>query len=120
MYDIVNGKTQAISLETLDKLLDGLEQLTGERMTVSDLLTRDTHSQTTDPALLAQLGDLPAFDFKTLKAALPTWTAAERDENDQFWLAQENDRRMRGDKRQQRLDMLWEENQETPSEQRPA
>ncbi|MGI8748232.1 MAG: helix-turn-helix domain-containing protein, partial [Deinococcus sp.] len=34
VYDIVNGKTTAVALETPDKLLAGLEGLTGDTMHV--------------------------------------------------------------------------------------
>ena len=99
MYDIVNGKTQGVTLETVDKLLEGLEQLTGQRMTLNAVLDRTDSDRIVDTALLAQLTDLPAFDLEAVKATIPDWTPTEQEENNKQWLAHEYDRRSRGDTR---------------------
>ena len=109
VYDIVNGKTQGVTLETVDRLLNGLEQLTGQRMTLDVLLSRTMTHDVQDTALLAQLEDLPTFDLQALKASLPHWTPEEQEENERLWREHEYDRKTRGDRRLQRLDALWEE-----------
>lgn len=109
VYDIVNGKSQAITLETVDRLLEGLEKLTGQRLTLTDVLDRHISSDIHDPELLAQLHDLAPFDLEAVKATLPDWTPEEQAENRKQWLAHEYDRRSRGNRREQRLDALWEE-----------
>lgn len=109
VYDIVNGKSQGMTLETVDKLLDGLERLTGQRMTIDAVLDRQHSREIDDPELLAQLHDLAPFDLAAVKATVPHWTPEEKDENRKQWLAHEYDRRSRGNRREQQLDALWEE-----------
>lgn len=109
IYDIVNGKAQGITLETVDKLLDGLEQLTGQRMALDAVLDRTISSDIHDPELLAQLHDLAPFDLEAVKATVPDWTPEEKEENRKQWLAHEYDRQSRGNRREQQLDALWEE-----------
>lgn len=107
VYDIVNGKTRAVTLETLDSLLSGLEQLTGTPMTLDDVLKRETQSEI-EPALLAQVQDIQPFDWQAVKSEIPQWTDEERAENERFWRDLEVDRRSRGDRRMLRLEALWE------------
>ena len=109
VYDIVNGKSQGVTLETVDKLLSGLEQLTGQRMTLDAVLDRPAPSDIADAALLAQLQDLALFDPEAVQATIPDWTPEEREENRKQWLEHEYDRQSRGSRRQQQLDALWEE-----------
>ena len=71
VYDIVNGKSQGVTLETVDRLLSGLEKLTGQRMTLDAVLARTMTHDVQDTALLAQLAGLPPFDLKALRASLP-------------------------------------------------
>lgn len=108
VYDIVNGKTGAVTLETLDKLLNGLEELTGARMTVEDVVKREQAAELS-PDLLTQLTKARPFDWDELRKLIPEWTPQERAENDEFWLEQERDRRSRGDRRMKRLEALWDE-----------
>jgi DNA-binding Xre family transcriptional regulator len=109
VYDIVNGKSQGVTLETVDKLLDGLEQLTGQRMTIDAVLDRTESINLQDTALLAQITDLPPFDLEAVKATVPNWTPEEQEENSRLWLAHEDDRKSRSNHRQQKLDVLWDE-----------
>ena len=107
VYDILNGKSRAVTLETLDKLLDGLERLTGASLTPNDLIGRMVRSDI-DPELLAQLAAIPPFDWQEVQAQTPSWTEEERAANDQFWLDLETDRKSRGSKRIQRLEVIWD------------
>ncbi len=84
VYDIVNGKTKAVTLETLDKLLSGLEEITGAPMTVRDVLRREQQADI-NPDLLAQVANIKPLDVKELLALVPDWTDEERAENDRFW-----------------------------------
>ena len=117
VYDIVNCKSQGVTLETVDRLLSGLEQLTGQRMALDAVLARTMTHDVQDTALLAQLAGLPPFDLEALRASLPHWTPEEQAENERLWLEHESDRRSRGDRRLQRLEVLWEEldGQDTPN-----
>lgn len=83
VHGIVNGKSKVVKLETLDKLLDGLEKLTGERMDYGALFERqeDAHP---DPALQAQVAALPSFDWNKVQKLIPSWTDEERAEHEAF------------------------------------
>ncbi|GAA3993925.1 hypothetical protein GCM10022631_00020 [Deinococcus rubellus] len=81
VYDIVNGKSQAVTLETLDKLLSGLEQLTRAPVTLEDVLRREQGSDI-DPELLAQAAAARPFNWEELRKTLPTWTDEERAEDE--------------------------------------
>ena len=109
VYDIVNGKSQGITLETVDKLLGGLERLTGERLSVEAVLARKGVDTIQDSALLAQLQDLPLFDLDALNTTIPRWTPEQQEENRRQWMEHELDRTSRGNRRQEKLDALWEE-----------
>lgn len=92
VYDIVNGKTGAVTLETLDKLLSGLEELTGARMTVEDVLRREEPADIS-PALLVQLANARPFNWEELQKLIPDWTDEERAENDRYWREHEEEKR---------------------------
>lgn len=108
VYDIVNGKSQAVTLETLDKLLSGLEELTQAPVTLEDVLSREQGSDI-DPELLAQLSGIQPFNWADIKRTLPDWTPEEQAENERMFGELEEDRRSRGDTRMQKLEALWEE-----------
>lgn len=104
MYSIVNGETTSVELKTLEKLLLGLERLTGDPMTIKDILKREVPGEL-DPALHAQLLNAEPFDWEETRKLTPE----EKAENDEFWLEQERDRRGRGDRRSLHLEALWNE-----------
>lgn len=92
VYAIVNGQAKAVTLETVDKLLRGLERLTSQPMTVKDVLDRQTSSTVSvdiDPIMQAQLSRARPFDAEELLALIPDWTDEERAENDHFWAERE-------------------------------
>ena len=104
VYDIVNGKSQAVTLETLDKLMSGLEALTGASVTVGELIGRDT----SDPYAHLFVNAKP-FDWEEAKKSIPNWTPEERAENDRMWrlMEAEKEARRRGaDFIQQQLDEI--------------
>ena len=78
VYDIVNGKSQGVTLETVDKLLSGLEQLTGQRMTLDAVLDR---SEPDDPYAHLFVHTEP-FNWEEIQKLIPApddlWTEAER------------------------------------------
>jgi DNA-binding Xre family transcriptional regulator len=81
IYNMVNNTSQAVQLETLDKLLIGLEQLTGQKLSVSDVLEREVKPN----ALLEELlRDAKPVDFAELNKHIPAWTDEERIENEAF------------------------------------
>lgn len=41
VYRLVNGETQSLNVETLDRVMAALQRLTGERLEISDLLRYD-------------------------------------------------------------------------------
>jgi transcriptional regulator with XRE-family HTH domain len=79
IYNIVNNNSQAVQLETLDKLLIGLEHLTGQYFSVADVLEREVKPN----ALLEELlRDAKPVNWEELNQHIPDWTAEERLEND--------------------------------------
>jgi DNA-binding Xre family transcriptional regulator len=81
VYNIVHGKAKGIELETLDKIMLGLEQLTGQKMQVEDVLNRESK---TTPALEALLKNAKPFDSRNLEHLIPDWTLEEEAKNDAF------------------------------------
>lgn len=81
IYNMVNNTSQAVQLETLDKLLIGLEHLTGQHFSVADVLEREVKPN----ALLEELlRDAKPVDFAELNKHIPAWTDEERIENEAF------------------------------------
>lgn len=79
IYNMVNNNSQAVQLETLDKLLIGLEHLTGKHFSVADVLEREVKPNTFLEELLR---DAKPVDFAELNKHIPAWTAEERVENE--------------------------------------
>jgi DNA-binding Xre family transcriptional regulator len=81
IYNMVNNSSKAVQLETLDKLVAGLEKLTGRRISVSDVLEREVKPN----ALLEELmRDAKPVHWAEVEHNIPQWTAAERAENEAF------------------------------------
>jgi DNA-binding Xre family transcriptional regulator len=82
VYNIVNEKAQAIEIETLDKLVAGLEKLTGQPMSITDVIEREPKRN----ALLEEaLKHAKPFNWEEVKKTLPDWTPEERAGNE-AWL----------------------------------
>jgi DNA-binding Xre family transcriptional regulator len=90
VYNIVNGKSKAVELETLGKLVAGLEKLIGQPMSFNDVLEREP----TQPNALLEtlLKDAKPFDWDEIKKQIPSWTPEEQAENDAFLEALETQR----------------------------
>ena len=108
VYDIVNGKSQGVTLETVDKLLSGLEQLTGQRMTLDAVLDR---SEPDDPYAHLFV-DAKPYEGYTSPGDL--WTEAERVQDDRYWAelaAEKQARKAKPDKRMQELSEIFADEQ---------
>ncbi len=81
IYNMVNNTSQAVQLETLDKLLIGLEHLTGQHFSVADVLEREVKPNTLLEELLR---DAKPVNFEELNKHIPAWTDEERIENEAF------------------------------------
>jgi DNA-binding Xre family transcriptional regulator len=79
VYNIVNAKAQAIEVETLDKLVAGLEKLTGRSMSVADVIEREPER---NAALEEVLKHAKPFDWEEAKHLIPDWTPQERERNE--------------------------------------
>ncbi len=53
VYTLARGDSERVSLEVLDKVLAGLERLTGEPVGVADLLERERGQEAAEPRLTA-------------------------------------------------------------------
>ena len=105
VYSIVNGETTSVDLKTLEKLLLGLEQLTGEPMNIEDILKREP-SADLSPALLAQLTKAQPFDWDEVQKLIPEWTDEERAENERFWQEHRGEKRAALARDEQRLERI--------------
>jgi DNA-binding Xre family transcriptional regulator len=89
VYNIVNAKAQAVEIETLDKLVAGLEKLIGKPMSVTDVIERQPKRN----ALLEEaLKTAKPFNWEELKRTLPEPTPEEQAENEAFMQALEEQR----------------------------
>ena len=80
VYKIVNNEAKAVKLETISKLMDGLRELTGEVVTLDDVL-----EETNKPDSLEELlKNAKPFDWDKMMASIPKWTEEEKAENEAF------------------------------------
>jgi DNA-binding Xre family transcriptional regulator len=77
VYNILHNKSKAVELDTLGKLLAGLEALTGERMSFDDLLERQASSASID----ALFQGAKPLHWANLDPLIPDWSEAERKRN---------------------------------------
>jgi predicted transcriptional regulator len=105
IYNMVNGSSQAVQLETLDKLLAGLEHLTGQRLSVSEVLEREAKPN----ALLEELlHNTKPVNWQELEQFIPDWTAEERAQNEARMLEAELERPKRIEQQLEREAILLE------------
>ena len=79
VYNLVNNRAKAVELETLSKLVDGLERLTGKPISFDDVLEKEPRERN---ALLDDLlKDAKPLDWDKMMAGIPDWTEEEREEN---------------------------------------
>lgn len=102
VYDIVNGKSQGITLETVDKLLSGLEQLTGERLSVEAVLARE---EPADPYAHLFVNAKP-YDWEVARKLIPDWTPEELAADDLYWAELAAEKRAWRDSTDKRLQQL--------------
>ena len=79
VYNLVNNRAKAVELETLSKLVDGLERLTGKTITFDDVLEKEPQERNT--LLDDLLKDAKPLDWDKMMAGIPDWTQEEREEN---------------------------------------
>lgn len=109
VYNIVHGKAKGIELETLDKIMAGLEQLTGQKMLVQDVLNRENKNSALLESLLK---NAKSFDAKNIECLLPDWTPEEIQTDEQFWQEYEQEKQVQLQLRKQRdadLEQLLED-----------
>jgi DNA-binding Xre family transcriptional regulator len=82
VYNIVNNKAKAIELETLDKLMMGLEKLIGRPVGISDILEKRPSSK--QERLEQLLKGAKPFNSKEFRKHWPAWTPEEQAENEEF------------------------------------
>ncbi|MBF6593584.1 MAG: helix-turn-helix transcriptional regulator [Thermaceae bacterium] len=82
VYNIVNNKTKAIELQTLDKLMAGLEKLLGRPVTYNEVFERPQSSK--QERLEQLLKGAKPFSSKEWRKEWPAWTPEEQAENEAF------------------------------------
>lgn len=105
IYNMVNNNSQAVQLETLDKLLTGLENLTGQHFSVADVLEREVKP---NAYLEELLRDAKPVSWEELNRHIPDWTAEERIENEAFLQILEQERTERLERQAKRDTELLE------------
>ena len=79
VYNLVNNRAKAVELETLSKLIDGLERLTDKTISFDDVLEKEPRERN---ALLDDLlKDAKPLDWDKMMTGIPDWTEEEREEN---------------------------------------
>ncbi|WP_337868534.1 helix-turn-helix transcriptional regulator [Meiothermus sp.] len=117
VYNLVNNKAKAVELETLDKLMAGLERLLGRPVRFDEILEK---RPTPKEARLARLlkGVRP-FHWEEVQKALPPLTPEEKAEDEAFLRVLEEARQTdleQSQARDRRLLELFEE----PGPKNPA
>ena len=92
VYNIVGNKARAIELQTLDKLMMGLEKLIGRPVGVGDILEKRPLSK--QERLEQLLKDAKPFNWAELEKSLPPLTPEEKAENEEFIKILENVRKV--------------------------
>lgn len=99
MYDIVNGRSQGVALETVDRLLSGPVQLPGRRVALEAVLNRQ---EPEDSYLLLFVGAKP-LKWEQACSALFIWIPGEQAVNDALWAGHETRRQAGGSRGNKRL-----------------
>jgi DNA-binding Xre family transcriptional regulator len=82
VYNIVNNKAKAIELQTIDKLMTGLERLLGRPVRFDEILEKRPNSK--QERLARLLKDAKPFSAKDWREQWPAWTPEEQAENEAF------------------------------------
>jgi DNA-binding Xre family transcriptional regulator len=115
VYNIVNNKAKAVELETLEKLLNGLEKLTGRAVSFNDLFEKRLSSR--EVRLEHLLKDAKPFNWEETMKLLPELTLEEQAEGEAFIKvleeAREKDRQLSLSRDKQWLDLFEEETEDS-------
>lgn len=82
VYNLVNNKAKAVELQTLDKLMAGLELLLGRPVRFDEILEKRPSSK--QERLARLLKDAKPFCWKEVQRDLPPLTPEEKAENQEF------------------------------------
>lgn len=81
--NIVNNKAKAVKLETLGKLVEGLERLTGKPVSFDDVLEKRPLEES---VILENIViDAKPIGWEALKKLIPDWSPSERAHNERVW-----------------------------------
>ena len=115
VYNLVNNRAKAVELETLSKLIDGLERLIGKTITFDDVLEKEPRERN---ALLDDLlKNAKPFYWDELSKQLPDLTPEEKAEGEAFVRFLEEERqkdRLLSVEQDRNLLELFETSQESP------
>lgn len=106
VYNIVNNKAKAVELETLSKLVDGLERLTGKAVTFDDVLEKEPRER--NSLLDDLLKDAKPLDWDKMMASIPDWTEEEREENSRIFEEIERARKEDAKRPSKRIEQMLE------------
>lgn len=122
VYNIVNNKAKAIELQTLDKLMAGLERLLGRPVHFDEILEKRPTSK--QERLQRLLKDAKPFSAKEWREEWPAWTPEEQAENEAFLQflaeARKGDMALNAERDRRLLELFNEPQSESPQAARPA
>ena len=104
VYNIVNNKAKAVELETLSKLIYGLHKLTGEEVSINDILEKETQPDWREEILR----NAKPFDWDKMMADIPDWTDEEREENARVFEEIERERKESAQHPSKRIEQMLE------------
>lgn len=82
VYNLVNNKAKAVELQTLDKLMAGLERLIGRPVGFGEILEKRPSGK--QERLARLLKDAKPFNWAEVEKNLPPLTPEEKAENEEF------------------------------------
>ena len=104
VYNIVNNKAKAVELETLSKLIKGLHKLTGEEVSINDILEKETQPDWREEILK----NAKPFNWDEMMADIPDWTEEERQENARVFEEIERERKEDAQHPSKRIEQMLE------------
>lgn len=104
VYKIVNNEAKAVKLETISKLMNGLRELTGEAVTLDDVLEEINKPDWREEILK----NAKPLDWDKMMAGIPDWTEEEREENSRVFEEIERERREDAKRPSKRIEQMLE------------
>jgi hypothetical protein len=110
LYGLARKRTQNIDLATVSRIIDSLQRLTGNHVSITDLLENINNPTSINPQLAALLKNAKPFEVTNT----PSWTSDEHEEDERYWQAKRLEKQQALElerQRHQRLSAIMDETQ---------